>query len=310
MPARPGTYAGTRRCVICGTYVRDGVVCPAHRAAETERGGRQPSARRTVEELPLDVMAVPRTYQRELREHLVRKIIREFDPDLLGLLVVVRDGEGQHWILDGQHRWLVLVELGYTTALCEVLHGVPLARQAHIFSGRNSRRIAPQPRDAFRADYVARDPQAVAIMNILDRHGYYTPFGSNKASARRFVCVGALREVHGWGQLEPAVGMIRAAWPADELATQAPIVTGLAAVLRVYPGVNQAELVRRLARHSATEVLRLARGQHANSRERRLWVHVAAVVVDRYNHGRTAAHRLPAPQIPYDAARQWKTARR
>jgi len=78
----------------------------------------------------------------------------------------------------------------------------------------------------------------------------------------------------------------------------------------VYPGVNQAELVRRLARHSATEVLRLARGQHANSRERRLWVHVAAVVVDRYNHGRTAAYRLPAPQIPYDAARQWKTARR
>ncbi len=311
MPPRPGTHGGARRCVVCGTFVRDGVVCSAHRTNDGEQNGRLPSsARRTVEELPLDAMSVPRTYQRELREHLVRKIIREFDPDLLGLLVVVRDGDGGLWILDGQHRWLVLVELGYATALCEVLHDVPIARQARIFSGRNTRRIAPQPRDAFRADYVAHDHQAMAIMNILDRHGYFTPFGSSKASARRFVCVGALREVHSWGELEPVVHLIREAWPADELATQAPILTGLAAVLRVYPAVAQTELVRRLARHSATEVLRLARAEHANSRERRLWVHVAAVVVDMYNHGRTAAHRLGAPHIPYDAARQWKAPKR
>ena len=34
---------------------------------------------------------------------------------------------------------------------------MPLARQAHIFSGRNSRRIAPQPRDAFRAEKILQD---------------------------------------------------------------------------------------------------------------------------------------------------------
>jgi len=251
-------------------------------------------------------MAVPRVYQRELREHLVRRIIRQFDPDLLGLLVVVRDGEGRLWILDGQHRWLVLVELGYRTALCEVLHGVPLSRQAQIFSGRNSSRIAPHPRDAFRADYVANDRQVVAIVDILDRHGYQRPFGVSKASANRFVCVSALREVHGWGLLEAAVALIREAWPADELATQAPVLVGLAATLRLYPQVTPRELARKLARHSADEVLRLARAQHASSRERRLWVHVTAVVADLYNHGRRAAHRLAVPQIPYDAARQWK----
>jgi Family of unknown function (DUF6551) len=259
-----------------------------------------------VEELPLDAMAVPRTYQRELREYLVRRIIREFDPDLLGLLVVVRDGEGRLWILDGQHRWLVLVELGYRTALCEVLHDVPLPRQAQIFSGRNSSRITPRPRDAFRADYVAKDRQVVAIVNILHRHGYQPPFGSSKASASRFVCVSALREVHGWGLLEAVVALIRDAWPADELATQAPVLVGLAALLRLYPQVTPPELARRLARHSADEVLRLARAQHASSRERRLWVHVIAVVADLYNHGRRAAHRVAASQVPYDAARQWK----
>jgi hypothetical protein len=307
MPPRPGTYIGTRRCAVCGTFIREGVVCPEHRS---DPNGARPRAaapfRRTVEELPLEDMGIPRAYQRQIREHLVRKIIHDFDADLLGLLVVVRDGDGSLWILDGQHRWLALVELGHRTALCEVLHEVPLARQARIFSERNTRRLAPHPRDAFRADHAANEPDVVAIVRILQRHGYQPPFGTSKASARRFVCVGALREVHGWGLLERTLALIAEAWPDDDLATQAPILTGLGATLRLNPGVPIRDLARRLNRHTANEVLRLARGGHANSRERRLWVHVAGVVVELYNRGRTAAHRLPAPDVPYDATRQWK----
>ena len=311
MPPSPGTHLHERRCVICGTFIREGIVCPQHRSRTPNGGAGSPAPiRRTVEELPLADLAVPHSYQRELKEHLVRRIVREFDPDLLGLLVVVRDSEDGLWILDGQHRWLVLVELGYQTALCEVLHQVPLERQAAIFSGRNSRRIAPHPRDAFRADHVAGHPQVVAIVDVLRQHGYQPPFGSSSASARRFICVSALREVQGWGLLAPTVALIRDAWPEDELATQAPILLGLAATMRLNPLLALGELSRRLARHSANQVLRLARAEHANSRERRLWAHVAAVVVDLHNHGRTAAHRLPAPLVPYDASRQWKERRR
>ena len=302
-----GLYAGTHRCAVCGTFIRDGVVCPEHRADTAGGNGHHPTGgRRSVEELPLEAMEVPRAYQRELREPQVRKIIREFDPDLLGLLVVVRDDERKLWILDGQHRWLALVELGYQTALCEVLHEVPLARQAQIFSGRNARRTSLLPRAAFRSDYVGNDPQVRAIVDILDRHGYRRPFTSSRASADRFVCVSALRQAHAWGVLEPAVALIRATWPEDHLATQAPILLGQAATLRLYPQLAPADLARRLGRHSATEVLRLASARHAGSLDRRPWAHVAAAVVDLYNHGRTAVHRLPEPRIPYDAHRQWK----
>lgn len=307
MPVPAGLYAGTQRCAVCGTFIREGVVCAQHRVRAFEPNGRAAST--TVEELPLEALAVPSAYQREERPHLVRKIIREFDPDLLGLLVVVRDAEGGLWILDGQHRWLALVELGYERARCEVLHDVPLERQAQIFSGRNSGRITPHPRDAFRADYAARRADVVAIMAILQRHGYLPPWGSSRASADRFVCVSTLREVQSWGLLDATVSVIRAGWPDDELATQTPIVSGLAACVRLYPTLSPRELAKRLARHSAAEVLRLARASHANSRERRLWVHVAQVVVDLYNRGRQAAYRLPAPDIPYDATRQWKQAK-
>ncbi|HXM57232.1 MAG TPA: hypothetical protein VOB72_17665, partial [Candidatus Dormibacteraeota bacterium] len=155
----------------------------------------------------------------------------------------------------------------------------------------------------------AGDPDVVAIVRTLDRHGYLPPFGSTKAGADRFVCVSGLRLVHSWELLDASVGLIRDAWPRDELATQAPVLLGLAATLRLNQHLAAGELTRRLARHSANEVLRLARAQHANSRERRLWAHVAAVVVELYNHGRTAAHRLPAPLVPYDAVRLWRTRR-
>src|SRR5262245_47394225 len=101
----------TRRCAICLTFLSDGIVCPS--CLERSPGGAGlPAARRTVEVLALESLSVPRAYQRDERPHLVRKIIRGFNPDLVGLLVVVRDGDGADWILDGQHRWLALVGLG------------------------------------------------------------------------------------------------------------------------------------------------------------------------------------------------------
>jgi hypothetical protein len=126
-----------RRCAICRVAVSDGIVCESCLERSAHWNG-EPQARRTMEELPLDSLAVPKAYQREERPYLVRRIVREFNPDLVGLLTVVRDGDGAQWILDGQHRWLALVGLGYESALCEVLHDVPLERQAEIFSGRHA----------------------------------------------------------------------------------------------------------------------------------------------------------------------------
>jgi len=36
MPPPIGLYKGTNRCVVCGTFVRTGVVCPEHRLAATD----------------------------------------------------------------------------------------------------------------------------------------------------------------------------------------------------------------------------------------------------------------------------------
>src|SRR5437588_10102307 len=204
MAAPVGLFKGSSRCAVCGTFILSGVVCPEHRSVTASDAEGRPSLAlgRTFEYLALESLEVPKSYQRQQRWPLVHKIVRDFDPDLVGVLTVCRDRAGKLWLLDGQHRWLALVDLGHEHAYCEVLHDVPLERQAAIFSGRNSRRIAPHPRDAFRADHAANEPEVVAIVRTLERHGYLPPYGTSKAGARRFVCVSALRLAHSWGLLD------------------------------------------------------------------------------------------------------------
>ena len=308
MAAPVGLFKGSSRCAVCGTFILSGVVCPEHRSVTASDAEGRPSLAlgRTFEYLALESLEVPKSYQRQQRWPLVRKIVRDFDPDLVGVLTVCRDRAGKLWLLDGQHRWLALVDLGHEHAYCEVLHDVPLERQAEIFSGRNSRRIAPHPRDAFRADHVAGEPAAVAILAALARYRYEPPFGPHRASARRFVCVSTLREVHAWGVLDETLAVLNEAWPGDDLATQAAVLAGVAGFLKLYSEVSGRELAPRLLRHSADELLRFVRARLVGTHERRQWVHAAAVVCEWHNHGRRRVHQLAWHEVPADAAKQWK----
>jgi len=77
------------------------------------------------------------------------------------------------------------------------------------------------------------------------------------------------------------------------------------ALLAVEPRPHRGSTARML--HVAAAVERVsARARQANSRDRRLWAHVAATLVELYNRGRREVHRLPWSEVPFDAVRQWK----
>ncbi len=303
MPFQSGVF---KRCAVCDAFVREGsVLCPACRNG-SERA--QASIERTTEWLGLDELEVPKAYQRRQKDRLVRHIVRNFDEAQIGLLTVCRAPDGRLWLLDGQHRWLALCELGRTTAFCEVLHNLSLERQAEVFSGRNRRRIAVDHLDAFRADHVAGKPEAVAVAALLKRHGYSIAFEARRPTADRVVCVTALAEIHAWGVLDRTLAVVRGAWPNDGQATQAPLLQGVAAVLRLYPELDPRHLANGCSRHTVTEVLSRARMRRAAVRDGRPWVHVAAVLVEVHNLGRRV-NRLRRVDIPSGAARDWKERR-
>jgi hypothetical protein len=292
------------RCLVCDARIPRGIVCPTHRdrAINAAEAGES----RTVQELDLDKLEVPREYQRQLKERLVKRIVEDFDEALVGVLTVCRSDDGRLFLIDGQHRWMALVDLGHERWTCEVLEGLSLARQAEIFSGRNTRRIAIDRLDAFRAAQVAGDPAARAIAAILARHGYGVAGHSGRRTADQVGCVGALREINSWGDLDETMATVRAAWSGDIDATLADLLQGVAAVLHLHSEVNRRDLVRDWSRVTVAEVLSGARLRSAGTSDRRRWTHVAAVLVETYNRGRRAGHRLPLAEIPLLAARDWK----
>lgn len=76
--------------------------------------------------------------QRALVPTRVRKLVTNFDPILLGTLLVSERAEGL-FILDGQHRLDAAKKHDVSTVNCEVFTGLSKADEARLFMGRNDR---------------------------------------------------------------------------------------------------------------------------------------------------------------------------
>ena len=58
-----------------------------------------------LEWVEVGLIDVDHNYQRELKTHLVDKILRGFSWAKFGALVLSRQGNGRFSVVEGQHRW-------------------------------------------------------------------------------------------------------------------------------------------------------------------------------------------------------------
>lgn len=77
--------------------------------------------------------------QRSIVGARIRKLTANFDPILLGEVLVSERANGQLYILDGQHRLRAAEQSGVPTVTCEVFTGLSKADEARLFMGRNDR---------------------------------------------------------------------------------------------------------------------------------------------------------------------------
>jgi hypothetical protein len=77
--------------------------------------------------------------QRAIVAARLRKLTANFDPILLGEVLVSERTNGQLYILDGQHRLRAAEQSGIPTVTCEIFTGLSKADEARLFMGRNDR---------------------------------------------------------------------------------------------------------------------------------------------------------------------------
>jgi len=216
--------------------------------------------------LRADRLAVDHRFERPLNVRKVRQIANSFDPDAIGVLYVSKREDGSVVILDGQHRWRAILEMGWgdQRVPCHQYEGLSLQDEARLFRLYNELRTRPRPFDLFSSALVEGEPRALAIRDIVAKHGLVVDTGPG---VNHVACVGALGKIHdyaGGDALDGCLTIAQRAWGSESTSFNGEVLTAIAAVLvRHGSRVDTTRLVRVLHKHKPVEMLAHARTMKA-----------------------------------------------
>lgn len=206
----------------------------------------------SVEYRWLDVndLQISPAYQRRIHRGVVHRIKEEFDPSILGCLIVGERQDGSYWVIDGQQRLTALRELGHKTAPCWVQPSNGSTHEAALFRGINGGRKNITANELFVAALEAGDVQCVAIKAAVERCGFVLKFraggglrGYNQLpSVTPFMRM--YNAVKGTSLIERVLNVIEAAWNKEPLPQKTIIFDGISRFFRKYPEADDKRVVK------------------------------------------------------------------
>ena len=121
-------------------------------------------------------------YQRSVRPAKVKKIVKNFVPDVMGV-ALVSFRNGKFWCIDAQHRIMALKELGYKELLCQVLTGLTYEQECYRFILLNTGRTQLTANQVFHGRVEEKDNTALELVSMFKKYRYTY----NKNNGMKFV---------------------------------------------------------------------------------------------------------------------------
>lgn len=233
----------------------------------------------------VDRLMVDEEYQRPLT-NFVNRIRKNFDPALVGCLVISARRRGKWAIIDGQTRWVAMTDLGFKRVPCVVFTGLTQAQEADLFGRLQKERRGVLSYHRFRSALVAKKPEALAINSIVQATGYTV--GPQAKAGRMIPAVAALEQAYRRGPdvLERTLLVFKEAW-REKWMFEGGHLKGMARYLHDNPHVDDERLARRLSIVSPDELkrrstqLRDGRGMGGGSDK-----YMAEAIEGVYDHGK------------------------
>jgi len=269
----------------------------------------------TIEvDLRLSQLEINAEYQRPIRQPWVKKLVREFDPALLGKLRVA-ERNGRYYVIDGQHRLEALRVLAAGVdrfVRCDVQIVESAHDEARLFVLLNQSRAPLHGSEVMRARLAAGDPSAFGIKTAMERFGYQLslarggrpPLGQCNAYALLDVIYGTpkigMRGSDRAGTpggspdlLDEVLAVFRSAYGNGRYLGATTLGT-IYRLLRRYPGdaCDRKRLAMILSKLDLEDGPEIPAMQQAFGMKSRDYAGVAAVV-RRYNTRIVEAKRLP-----------------
>lgn len=219
---------------------------------------------------PLGALFIDDSYQRPL-SRFVKRIADNFDPALLGTLIVSERKGGKRAVIDGQTRLMALRQLGHLNAPCLIYTELTREQEADLFARFQSERKNVSALERFKAALVAKEARAVDIADLADRAGFII---SKSNVGNSIVAVKALEETYdryGREMVDRVLNVVAGSWKFRTAGGNTnEMLRGLAYFI-AKNGVDDDKLIRRLSivdpatLHTRAGQLRQGRGHGGKS---------------------------------------------
>jgi len=189
----------------------------------------------SVEDLMIDM-----SYQRFPNENKVNDIVKNFDPDAIGVLICSAREDGTIAVIDGGHRVAALRMLGFEkmNVDCLVYFDLTIAEEAKIFNLMNDNRTKPKTQDRFKAKVTSNDTNAVELNDIFKTVGLEVATKPMNNGIRAIGTVENVFKKHGADVTLKALTLLKEAFGSHSSSFSDVAIVAVANVLSTYKDVD------------------------------------------------------------------------
>ena len=176
------------------------------------------------------------SYQRNPIGKKVNKIAKNFDPDLLGVIICSMRESGVLAVIDGSHRVHALRQKQMNDAVLNALvyFDLKIEDEAKIFSLLNQEHTKPNPAEIFKAGIVAGDEETIIINRIFTNLGLNIGVGPGENKVRAISTVKRVYRNAGEKVLRDTLYTIKSAYGDSSSTMRDVLISAVAIVYNRY----------------------------------------------------------------------------
>lgn len=229
-------------------------------------------------------------YQRPVKDHVVNKLIREWDSSLMEPLTVsYRDG--RFYLVDGQHRVSALRRMNGgmdVVVACKLYHGLTYEQEAELcYKLDQAKKSLSRAESTIALVEAGTDTEVNEILRLLVENGFTWALG--KWSGQDYEIVASRTLINAYRFLGGAafgrmLMLMREAWHGEPYSLKADFISGMALFLKTYGAeLDDRAAIKRLSAINPVEVIRRGKMDFSTNRAA---LRYARVILDRYNSQR------------------------
>ena len=195
-------------------------------------------------------------YQRKLKMSKVRKMIKRFFPDIVGI-ALVSYRNGKYWCMDAQHRIEALKEMGYQEIWAQVITGLSYEDECLRFNILNTGRTQLTANQVFHCRVEEKNAKAIDLVTLFNKYDFTY---NRDASIKDDDVIGAvskfvkMQEKYGNKMVDTVLRVLRKSWYGNKDSLSSSIITGIATFVADRKDFNEDILIKALSHIAPKEL--------------------------------------------------------